>query len=66
MIEFRPMRTAPKDGRLILVDRGPEGPPCTAYWCRKGKWWRDLVTGGWSNHAVGWTNFPPPENQQAQ
>lgn len=61
-IQFRPMKTAPKDGRIILVDTFPErSTPSTAYWCGKGKWWRDVVTGNWENHAVGWTDFPPPE-----
>ena len=61
----RAMRTAPKDGRLVLLFM--EGGSVTAraaYWhqCSRTKWWRS-PSGGWVNDAIGWAPFPTAQDE---
>lgn len=61
-MSVKPLKTAPKDGTMILLHRGAEGPPVAGYWhsCPKVKWWRQ-VSGGWCNAAMGWEPYPSSE-----
>lgn len=53
------MRSAPKDGSLILLHCSDCGRAIYGYWYTSPmvKWWRS-VAGGWINHAVGWEPAP--------
>lgn len=52
--EVKPMRLAPKDGSLILIHQGAEGPPIIGYYAR---WWKSF-DGLWINSGVGWEPIP--------
>ena len=52
--DMKPMRSAPKDGTLILIHRGTEGPPIIGYYAR---WWKSFDN-LWINSAVGWEPLP--------
>jgi hypothetical protein len=53
------IKTAPKDGSIILIHRGSEGPPVAGFWHGNPmvKWWQ-AVAGGWVNSVEGWEPFP--------
>ena len=55
---MRPMKTAPKDGSLILIYLDGGGYQM-GYWYSgpKNKWWMSPYQ-GWVNDGVGWDYLP--------
>jgi hypothetical protein len=56
----KPMRSAPKDGTIILIRQRFHRDFVAAYWhrCSMVTQWRALAD-GWVNESVEWLPLPP-------